>query len=175
MDDSKGIKNVERRNVPWQGVGTRLFCTSTISIQLPELIEPPLFISCLINTLLLSEAKVPRPFYLFLFPFFARRSEGWSKQGRSIFLALPFFATPSGTRGRKFVSFVRGVSFAEASLFSDKSDSAFSSLFQPILLVVPRLDRVHRFDCYLRSSASFVRFRNDNGRTKRWYGSLPRY
>lgn len=175
MNDTKGIKNVKGRNVSWQGVGTRLFCTSTISIQLPELIEPPLFISCLINTLLLSEAKVPRPFYLFLLPFFARRSEGSSKQGRSIFLALPFFATPSRTRGRKFVSFVRGVSFAEASPFSDKSDSAFSSLFQPILVVVPRLDRVHRFDCYLRSSASFVRFRNDNGRTKRWHDPLPRY
>lgn len=91
MDDTQGIKNVKGRNVSWQGVGTRLFCTSTISIQLPELIEPPLFISCLINTLLLSEAKVPRPFYLFLFLFFlhvaqrARRS-----RDEAFFLRFPF-------------------------------------------------------------------------------------
>lgn len=110
--DTKRIKTKEG-TYPGSKLARASFIPWAISIQLLELTKPPLFTSCLINTLLLS-AKVlltSRSSYISL----SLLSKGSSKQGHPFFF-VPFPLLLAMARERKFVSFVLGVSFAEASL-----------------------------------------------------------
>lgn len=144
--DTKRIKTKEG-TYPGSKLARASFIPWAISIQLLELTKPPLFTSCLINTLLLS-AKVLSTSHssyisLSLFPQRARRS-------RAIhFSSLPFHFFIAMARERKFVSFVLGVSFAEASLslfcLWDESDSAFSSLFHPLASPLFPIPILHRY------------------------------
>lgn len=110
--DTKRIKTKEG-TYPGSKLARASFIPWAISIQLLELTKPPLFTSCLINTLLLS-AKVlltSHSSYISL----SLLSKGSSKQGHH-FSSFPFHFFIAMARERKFVSFVLGVSFAEASL-----------------------------------------------------------
>lgn len=143
--DTKRIKTKEG-TYPGSKLARASFIPWAISIQLLELTKPPLFTSCLINTLLLS-AKVFLTSHsshtsLSLFSQRARRS-------RAIhFSSFPFHFVIAIARERKFVSFVLGVSFAEASLssvFEMKATLLFSFLFYPLASPLFPISILHRY------------------------------
>lgn len=168
--DSKRIKTKEG-TYPGSKLARAPFIPWAISIQLLELTKPPLFTSCLINTLLLS-AKVlltSRSSYTSL----SLLSKGSSKQGH------PFFFVPfpllhcDGQREEVRFFCPRRVVRRSFSLFClwDESDALLSLPSFSILLhhhcflylycIVTRwqCNRRSMFDYYLRSSSFSIRRR----------------
>lgn len=144
--DTKRIKTKEG-TYPGSKLARASFIPWAISIQLLELTKPPLFTSCLINTLLLS-AKVLSTFHSSYISLSLSSLKGLVEAGPSIFLrSLSTSSLRWPERGSSFLLSSACRSQKLLSLFClwDESDSAFSSLFHPLASPLFPIPILHRY------------------------------